>query len=141
MVKDNKLAQVVVVVIYTKYICVLLVMFQLISTEYEFVPLFTASNVVCGAPSTLANGVTVVQPHTTTVSSVIDYQCQQPGFAFSPPSSVCREDGRWSPDPSQMVCMVTLTTTLPTSASPAGRAGEYRYHGTIQNVCQVLGLL
>ena len=42
--------------------------------------------------------------NTTTVSSVIVYQCQQEGFAPSVSSSVCGEDGRWSPDPTQVVC-------------------------------------
>ena len=72
--------------------------------------MFSATTVVCEEP-TPAGGVTVVQPHTTTVSSVIVYQCQQTGFAPSPPSSVCVEDGTWSPDPSQVVC-VTLTGML-----------------------------
>ena len=78
----------------------------------------------------------MVQPYTTTVSSVIVYQCQQSGFAPSRPSSVCGEDGRWSPDPSQVVCMIitattvtqTMTPTLPASTSPGGIVGEYRYH-------------
>ena len=42
--------------------------------------------------------------NTTTVSSLIVYQCQQEGFVPSVSSSVCGEDGRWSPDPSQVVC-------------------------------------
>ena len=64
-----------------------------------------ATTIDCGGP-TPPSGVTVVQPHTTTVSSVIVYQCQQSGFAPSVPSSVCGEDGRWSPDPSQVVCVM-----------------------------------
>ena len=67
--------------------------------------LFTASDVVCEDP-TPASGVTVVQPHTTTVSSMIIYQCRQLGFAPSQPSSVCGEDGTWSPDPTQVVCLM-----------------------------------
>ena len=67
--------------------------------------LFIASEVVCEDPTT-ASGVTVVQPHTTTVSSVIVYQCQQQGFTPSQPSSVCGEDGTWSPDPTQLVCVM-----------------------------------
>ena len=77
--------------------------------------LLTASTIVCEDP-TPPSGVTVVQPHTTTVSSVIVYQCQQPGFTPSPPSSVCGEDGRWSPDPSQVVCVMLPGTVL------------YKYH-------------
>ena len=72
--------------------------------------LFSATTVVCEEP-TPASGVTVVQPHNTTVSSVIVYQCQQSGFTPSVPSSVCGEDERWSPDPSQVVC-ATLTGML-----------------------------
>ena len=47
----------------------------------------------------------MVQPYNTTVSSVIVYQCQLSGFAPSVPTSVCGEDGRWSPDPSQVLCV------------------------------------
>ena len=75
--------------------------------------LFVASTVVCQQP-TPVSGVTVVQPHNTTVSSVIIYQCQQSGFAPLPPSSVCvdsgTDNGIWSPDPSQVVCMLIPTT-------------------------------
>ena len=53
----------------------------------------------------------MVQPHNTTVSSVIVYQCQQTGTSPSSPSSVCGEDERWSPDPSQVMC-VTLPGTI-----------------------------
>ena len=62
------------------------------------------SPIGCGAPPTLATGVTG-EYNGTAVSSVIIYQCQQSGFAPSAPSSVCGEDGRWSPDPSQVVCV------------------------------------
>ena len=58
----------------------------------------------CGAPPTLATGVTG-EYNGTTVSSVVIYQCQQSGFIPSAPTSVCGEDGRWSPDPSQVVCV------------------------------------
>ena len=70
----------------------------------------SVSDIVCEDP-TPPSGVTVVQPHNTTVSSVIVYQCRQSGFTPSPPSSVCGEDERWSPDPSQVVC-VTSTGML-----------------------------
>ena len=62
-----------------------------------------ASPAVCEEP-TPPNGVIVLEPHNTTVSSVIVYQCQQSGFTPSVPSSVCGEDERWSPDPSHVVC-------------------------------------
>ena len=67
----------------------------------------------------------MVQPHNTTVSSVIVYQCQQSEFAPSVPNSVCGEDGTWSPDPTQVVCMMMIptTTVTPTSASPEAPAG------------------
>ena len=74
--------------------------------------LFLDSPIDCRAPSTLANGVTVVQPHNTTVSSVIIYQCQPSGFTPSSNSSVCEEDGRWSPDPSQVACMMVPGTLM-----------------------------
>ena len=71
----------------------------------------------------MASGVIVLEPHSTTVSSVIVYQCQKLGFTPSAPSSVCEEDGRWSPDPSQVTCMVTsVVTTMPT-----GTVGDYDY--------------
>ena len=65
----------------------------------------------------------MVQPHTATVSSVIVYQCQQSGFTPSLPSSVCGDDGTWSPDPSQVMCVM-----IPTSASPAGTVEDYQQY-------------
>ena len=58
--------------------------------------------------------------NTTTVSSVIVYQCQQPEFTPSVLISVCGEDGRWSPDPSQVMCrmMTSLPTGTPTETIP-----------------------
>ena len=111
---------------YMYKICVLLVMLSAWSMTLPLISVcwFTASDVVCEDP-TPPNGVTVVQPHNITVSSVIFYQCQQSGFAPSPPSSVCLDNGTWSPDFSQVVCTMILTTTLP-SSSPAGTVGEYR---------------
>ena len=86
-------------------------MLLLCCVKYAFMsPCFLVSPIDCGSP-TLPSGVTVVQPHTTTVSSVIVYQCQQSGFVPSSPSSVCGEDGRWSPDPSQVVCSVAQPAT------------------------------
>ena len=70
----------------------------------------------------------MVQPYNTTVSSVIVYQCQQPGFTPTPPDSVCDENGTWSPNPTQVVCMMITTTLAP---SP-GTVGEYGYRMTIE---------
>jgi len=73
-----------------------------------------ASRVDCGDPNN-ASSVAIVQYTSTRVGSVIFYQCQQSGFAPSSSSAVCMESGRWSPDPSQVVCrMVTTTMPLPT---------------------------
>ena len=89
-----------------------------------FLFLFVASTVVCGNPASPC-GVTVLQPHTTTVSSAIVYQCQQSGFALSPPSSVCVNNGTWSPDPTQVVCMMIPTTSM-SSMSPT--TATYRWN-------------
>ena len=68
------------------------------------------SSIACEGP-TLPSGVTVLEPYNTTVGSVIVYQCQQSGFCSSQASSVCGEDGRWSPDPSQVLCTMIPTAT------------------------------
>ena len=68
-----------------------------------------ASPVVCEAP-TPANGVTVLQPHSNVVNSEIVYQCEELGFSPSSNSSLCGEDGRWSPDPSEVICRMMNTT-------------------------------
>ena len=74
---------------------------------------FTASDVVCEEPTT-SSGVVVLEPHNTTVSSFIFYRCQS-GFTPSNSSSVCGEDGMWTPDPSQVTCLEEPTTiALPT---------------------------
>ena len=65
----------------------------------------SGSPIDCEAPPNLASGVSG-EYNATTVSSVIVYQCQQSGFAPSSPNSVCGEDGRWNPDPSQVVCVM-----------------------------------
>jgi len=74
----------------------------------------TASTVDCGDPNNATNEL-IVQYSSTRVSSVIFYRCWQSGFAPSSSSAVCMDDGRWSPDPSQVVCrMVTTTMPMPT---------------------------
>ena len=70
----------------------------------------SASTIDCGGP-TPPNEVTVLEPHNTTVSSVIVYQCQS-GFTPSQPSSLCGEGGEWSPDPSQVVCVMLPGTLI-----------------------------
>ena len=66
-----------------------------------------------------------MQYSSTIVGSVIFYQCQQSGFAPSSSSAVCMESGRWSPDPSQVVCRMLITTLpVPTTVpvpTPTGR--------------------
>ena len=70
-----------------------------------------ASPIVCGN-FMLANGVTVVQPHSnvTVVNSEIVFQCEGMGVTPSSNRSLCGEDGIWSPDPSQVVCRMMNTT-------------------------------
>ena len=67
-----------------------------------------ASTIDCGIPSNASTEV-IVQYNTTIVSSVIFYQCRQSGFAPSSSSAVCMESGRWSPDPSLVVCRMVTT--------------------------------
>ena len=62
------------------------------------------SSTNCEVP-TLASEVTMLEPYSTTVGSVLYYLCQESGFISSQTSSVCGEDGRWDPDPTQVVCM------------------------------------
>ena len=50
----------------------------------------------------------MVQPHRNVVNSEIVYQCEESGFSPSSNSSLCGEDGMWSPDPSRVECrMIT----------------------------------
>ena len=71
----------------------------------------SGSPIDCSTLPLLATGM-IGDYNTTTVSSVIVYQCQQEGFAPSVSSSVCGEDGRWSPDPSQVVCAAVRGTLM-----------------------------
>ena len=96
-----------------------------------FLILFVASTVVCQDP-TPPSGVTVVQPHSTTISSVIVYQCQQSGFTPSPPSSVCGEDGTWSPDPTQVVCVMVIPTTTVTTGEMLVLTGNMEFTDVVQ---------
>ena len=70
------------------------------------------SRVDCGAPPTLASGVIVEAYNSTAVNSDIFFQCQQPSYR----SASCGSDGRWSPDPSQVECRMSMPadTTLAT---------------------------
>ena len=82
--------------------------------------MFSVGPIDCRVP-TIAGGVTG-EYNTTTVNSVIVYQCEQPGFTLSVPSSVCGEDERWNPDPSEVMCrmMTSLPTGTPTETIPNG---------------------
>ena len=82
--------------------------------------LFSVRPIDCRVPTT-ASGV-IGEYNTTTVSSVIIYQCQQPGFTPSIPRSVCGEDERWSPAPFQVMCrmMTSLPTGTPTETMQNG---------------------
>ena len=53
----------------------------------------------------------MVQSHSNVVNSEIVYQCEELGFSPSSNSSLCGEDGMWSPDPSQVVCRMIITAT------------------------------
>ena len=99
--------------------------------SFFFLILFVASTVVCGNP-TPASGVTVAQPHNITVSSVIVYQCQQSGFAPSVSSSVCGEDGTWSPDPSQVMCVMVIPTATVTTGEMLVLTGKMEFTDVFQ---------
>ena len=53
----------------------------------------------------------MVQSHRNAVNSEIAYQCEESGFSPSSNSSLCGEDGVWSPDPSQVECRMIITAT------------------------------
>ena len=84
----------------------------------------SVSPIDCRVP-TIASGV-IGEYNTTTVSSVIIYQCQQQQTTPSVPSSVCGADERWSPDPSQVECGMIA----PTVATPTGTLTETIPNGT-----------
>ena len=77
------------------------------------------SAIVCEDP-TLANGVTVLEPHSNAVNSEIFYQCEESGLVPSSNSSLCEEDGMWSPDTSQVRC-VTITANTSSSSTTTGK--------------------
>ena len=60
--------------------------------------MFLASAIVCGATS-FASGVIVEPFSSTTVGSEIHYQCETGVLTEERMTLLCREDGRWSPDP------------------------------------------
>jgi len=81
-----------------------------------------ASTIDCGDPTNASSEV-IVQYNSTRVSSVIFYQCRQSGFAPSYSSAVCMESGRWSPDPSQVVCGM-VSTMMPPAPTPTQTGRE-----------------
>ena len=64
----------------------------------------------CGAPPPPVNGS--VQPHTnTTEGSVVVFQCD-PGFVpEGVMTTVCANDGQWTPNPGSVTCSPTPTPT------------------------------
>ena len=82
------------------------------------------SAIVCEDP-TLANGVTVLEPHSNVVNSEIFYQCEESGLVPSSNSSLCDEDGMWSPETSQVRCVtITATPSSSTSTTTATTTGK-----------------
>ena len=66
----------------------------------EFLIFFSVS---CGTP-TFAGRVDVESFTSTTVGSEIVYQCQSGLLPEGRITAVCREDGRWNPDPVNLLC-------------------------------------
>ena len=64
------------------------------------------------------------EPYNTTVSSVVFYQCR-PGFTATPPDSVCDENGTWSPDPTQVMCVMVIPTTTVTTGEMLVLTGKF----------------
>ena len=64
---------------------------------------------------------------------MIVYQCQQPGFAPSPPSSMCVDNGTWSTDPTQVIC-----TMIPTTATTATTGKVLVLTGKFMDVFQLI---
>ena len=63
---------------------------------------FTAS-VSCGTPS-FASRVDMEPITSTTVTSEIVYQCQSGFLPEGNMTSVCGEDGMWTPNPATLMC-------------------------------------
>jgi len=68
------------------------------------------------------------------VSSEIFYQCQPGPSLEGRMTSVCGEDGRWSPDPSQVGCIIT-------SAGIWGIGWDSKYLMTLSDEGYVLAFL
>ena len=75
---------------------------------YEVLISFSVS---CGAPS-FASGVDVEPVTNTTVGSEIVYQCQSGFLPEGRMTSVCRENGRWNPDPATLLCEGKMYYTI-----------------------------
>ena len=75
---------------------------------YEVLISFSVS---CGAPS-FASGVDVEPVTNTTVGSEIVYQCQSGFLPEERMTSVCRENGRWNPDPATLLCEGKMYYTI-----------------------------
>ena len=98
-----------------------------------------ASTVDCGDPNNATSEV-IVHYTTTRVGSMIFYQCGQSGFAPSSSSAVCMGSGRWSPDPSQVVCRMVTTTITSTSTMSTPTGGEITVALLTETSCYCLKL-
>ena len=72
--------------------------------------LLTFFSVSCGTPS--FSGRVDVEPFSTTVGSEIAYQCQSGLLPEGRITSVCGEDGRWTPDPANLICKGKTNVTM-----------------------------
>ena len=62
----------------------------------------------CGHPSPPANG-SISSYTSTMVGTRITFQCDE---GYSPSEALaaeCQEDGRWKPNPSEIICLVKMT--------------------------------
>ena len=50
---------------------------------------------------------------------VIAYQCEEGLVPEGRVEAMCDDDGRWSPDPTQHICIAMTTTTTTTTATTA----------------------
>ena len=68
-------------------------------------------SVSCGTP-TFADHADVESFNSTTVGSEIAYQCQSGLVPEGRMTSVCREDGRWNPNPATLMCKGKMRHTI-----------------------------
>ncbi|XP_017853153.1 sushi, von Willebrand factor type A, EGF and pentraxin domain-containing protein 1 [Drosophila busckii] len=87
----------------------------------------------CGAPARPDRGISILLNATTTVGSVVKYECDEDHWLDGPAELYCTRDGKWSGEAPVCELVTCETPQVPTGAFVIGY--DYNVHSKIQYNC------